>query len=201
MRTHFEILMEKKTEDELFEFINNFDRYSPEAITAAYNELKLRGKDFSDDEIKTINDRIRKKQDIEDEDLFNSSKSLRKNVVTDSNAPLLYSKVAIISFSTIFTVFIGAILLSSNVDDKAKKNLVIGFGVLFSTLAILMGNLVPHSFLYVLSINSIGGYFLISDFWNKYLGREIKYRAKPIWMPLVISIIISALLLVAILNN
>jgi hypothetical protein len=122
---------------------------------------------------------------------------MRKNVVTDPNAPLLYSKVSIMIFSTIFTVIFGAILLSINVDNKISKLKIIGFGVLFTTLAILIGNLAPQSTLYVYFINGIGGYFLTSEFWNRYLGRETKYRTKPIWIPLVISVIISVLLLIA----
>lgn len=198
MRTHFEELMTKKTVEELAEFIDNFDRYSPEALTAAINELKVRGRDFSDEELKSLNERIEKKKEIEEEEsLFGSSKSMRKNVVTDPNAPLLYSKVSILIFSTIFTVIFGAILLSINVDNKISKLKIIGFGVLFTTLAILIGNLAPQSTLYVCIINGIGGYFLTSEFWNRYLGRETKYRTKPIWIPLVISVIISVLLLIA----
>ena len=198
MRTHFEELMSKKTVEELTEFIDNFDRYSPEALTAAVNELKVRGRNFSDEELKSLSERIEKKREIEeDESLFRSSKSLRRNVVTDPNAPLLYSKVSILVFSTIFTVIFGAILLSINIDNKIQRLKVVGFGVLFTTLAILIGNLAPHSTIYVYFINGIGGYFLTSDFWNRYIGRETKYRTKPIWIPLTISIIISALLLIA----
>ena len=198
MRTHFDELMVKKTVEELTEFIDNFDRYSPEAITAAINELKVRGKDFSDEELKSLSERIEKKKEIEDEEsLFGSAKTMRKNVVTDPNAPLLYSKVAIMVFSTIFTVIFGAILLSINIDNKIQKIKVIGFGILFTTLAILIGNLVPQSTIYVYFINGMGGYFLISDFWKRYIGRETKYRTKQIWIPLTISIIITSLLIIA----
>ena len=190
--------MAKKTVEELLEYINNFDRYTAEALTAVVNELRARGHDFSDEELNTIKERIKKENEIEEEEnIFRSSKSLRKNIVTDPNAPLLYSKVAIMVFSTIFTVIFGAILLSLNINKKNQKIYVVGFGVLFTTLAILIGNLVPHSTSYVFLINGIGGYVLTSDFWNKYLGRETKYRTKPIWIPLVISIVITALLLVA----
>jgi hypothetical protein len=64
MRTHFEELMTKKTVEELTEFIDNFDRYSPEALTSAINELKVRGRDFSDEELKSLNERIEKKKKL-----------------------------------------------------------------------------------------------------------------------------------------
>jgi hypothetical protein len=198
MRTHFEEYMANKTIDELLDYTTNFDRYSPEALTAAINELKVKGHIFSEEELSSLNERIIKKKDIEEEEsIFRSSKSLRKNVVTDPDAPLLYSQVVILVFSTIFTVIFGGILLSINIGNKIQKLKVIGFGILFTTLAIFIGNLMPHSTYLVYFINGIGGYFLTTDFWNKYIGRETKYRTKSIWIPLIISIIISVLLLIA----
>ncbi len=197
MSTHFEELMSKKTVEELLEYLNDFNRYSPEALSAVIKELKVRGQSFSDEELKSFKERIERKKEIEEEEsLFTSSKSLRRNIVTDTRAPILYSKVAILAFSTIFTVIFGAILLSINIDIKIQKLKVIGFGVLFTTLAILIGNLMPHPTMYVYFINGIGGYTLTSDFWNRYIGRETKYRTKPIWIPLIISIIISALFII-----
>jgi hypothetical protein len=202
MRTHFEELMSKKTVEELMEFIENFDRYSPEALTAAISELKVRGKDFSDEELKSWNTRIEKMKEVEDEEnIFGSSKSLKKNVVTDPNAPLLYSKSSIMAFSTIFTVIFGAILLSLNVNSESQKIKIIGLGVLFTTLAILLGNLAASSIIYVYLINGFGGYILTTEFWNKYVGRETKYRAKPIWFPLTISIVITGLLLIVMISR
>lgn len=192
---HFEDLMAKKSDTELTDILNDIDRYTPAASIAVINELKKRGRNFSDEEVKLLEEKNERKKLDEEQGTFRSSKSLRKNIVTDPNAPLLYSAPAIMIFSSIFTVLFGAVLLSLNIEDKNNKLKVIGFGVLFTSLAIALGNLVPHPTLYVLSINSIGGYFLTSDFWNKYLGRETKYRAKPIWIPLLISISITVVLL------
>jgi len=197
--THFESLMAKKSVEELMEYIDNFDDYSSWALTAVVNELKVRKMDFSDEEFNSLYERIEKKKEIEEEeDVFGSSKSLKKNVVTDPNAPLLYSKITVSSFSILFTVVFGAILLALNIENKINKIKVIGFGVLFTTLAILIGNLIPHSTFYVYAINGFGGYFLSTEFWNKYVGRETKYRTKPIWIPSIISIIIMVLVLISI---
>ena len=198
--THFESLMTKKTIEELMEYIDHFEDYSSYALTAVVNELKVREMDFSDEEFNSLYERIEKKKEIEEEDnIFGSSKSLRKNIVTDPNAPILYSKIAVSSFSIFFTVLFGAILLALNIENKINKIKVIGFGVLFTTLAILIGNLIPVSTPYVYAINAAGGFFLSIEFWNKYIGRETKYRTKPIWIPLVISIIITVLLLISML--
>ena len=198
--THFEELINKKTVKELLEYIDNFDRYSPWALTAVIDELKVRGHNFSDKELKSLYERIEKKKEIQEEedDILGFSKIQRKYVVTDPNTPLLYSKIAISSFSIFFTVIFGAILLALNIDNKINKIKVIGFGVLFTSLAIFIGNLLPNSTFFVLLINAIGGYTLTTEFWKRYIGRETKHRAKPIWIPLIISLVITGLLLVAI---
>lgn len=123
---------------------------------------------------------------------------MRKNVVTDPDAPLLYSQVAVLIFSTIFTTIFGAILLSLNIKDTKKKLKVIGIGILFTTIAILIGNQDPHSTSFIILTNGIGGYLLVSEFWNKYIGSGTKYRTKPIWIPLIISVVITGLLLIEI---
>jgi hypothetical protein len=197
MYTDFRELMSNKTDAELMEYITNIDRYSHEALVAVVNELKVRGHNFPDEELRSINEKIQIKKEVEEEDgFFRSSKSLRKNVVTDPNAPLLYSKVAIMTFSILFTVIFGSILLSFNIANTGKKLKVIGFGLLLTILATVIGNLLPHSILYVYLINCVGGYFLTSDFWNNNIGRETKYRSRPIWLPLIISILIAVLLLI-----
>ena len=197
MSRYFEELMIKKSEAELMEYINNVGKYTPEALIAVVNELKSRGQNISDEELRMINDKVEKsKKEEEEEKIEKSSKSLRKNVVTDPDAPLLYSQVAILMFSTIFTTIFGAILLALNIKDTKKKLKVIGIGILFTTFAILISNLVPHPTILITLTNGIGGYLLVSEFWNKYIGSGTKYRTKPIWIPLIISLIITALLLI-----
>ncbi|MDR0332290.1 MAG: hypothetical protein LBI15_02390 [Dysgonamonadaceae bacterium] len=198
--TRFEELISKKTVEELMEYIDDFDRYASGALTAVIKELKAKGKSFSEEELKSLYDRIEKKREIEEEEDsvfdFGLSKLQNKYVVTDPNALLLYSKTAIASFSIFFTVIFGAVLLAKNIDNKTNKIKVIGVGLLFTILAILLGNLFSQT-LYVYLINGIGGYVLSVEFWNKYIGRETKYRAKSIWIPLIISIIISVPFLIA----
>lgn len=74
--------------------------------------------------------------------------------------------------------------------------MVLGIGVLFTVLTVIV-NQITQSLKYVFFINAVGGYVLTSDFWHMYIGRGIKYRAKPVWIPLIISILLSALYLMA----
>jgi len=197
MNDTFESLIKRKTVEELKEYIGDFERYSPWALTAVVNELNVRGV-LPDEESNSLYERIEKKKEIEEEQtLFSPTKSWKKYIVTDPNAPLLYSKYAVTSFSLFFSAIFGAILLALNTENKANRIKAIGVGVLFTASAILISYIIPYPSLYVLGINGFGGYLLSTEFWNKYIGRETKYRTKPIWIPLLISIIITALLIVA----
>ena len=91
----------------------------------------------------------------------------------------------------VFTTIFGAVLLSSNISDTKRKWTVIGFGVLYTALTIAIVNVVPINALWVLLLNTAGGLGLTTTFWDKYVGKETKYRAKAIWKPLIISVVIT----------
>lgn len=185
-------VMNGKSDEGLMDYLNDFSKYTPEAITAAADELKRRGKVFSEDEQNEINQKIQKRAKEENAvDTFFHSSGWKQSVVTDGNAPLLYSKGAIRAFSLIFSTIFGAILLSANVDKKKEKWIVIGFGVIYTAVTIITLNLIPANTYSVILLNTAGGLGLTSTFWDKYVGKETKYRSKPIWKPLIISIIIT----------
>ena len=186
-----EVMMEK-SEDGLADYLENFTKYTPDAIRAAADELKRRGRKFSEEELKEIDIKIANRKDAEDEeDTLFASGSWRKNVTTDPNAPLLFSKGAIGAFSLVFSTVFGAVLLSSNVSYNKGKWIVLGFGILYTVLTIVIVNLIPSNTFWVILLNTAGGLALTSTFWDKFVGKETKYRSKPIWKPLTISIIIT----------
>jgi hypothetical protein len=193
MGTSFKELMTKKSEAELMEFLINFNRYAPDAIKAAVRELKSRGRNFTELELTEIKEKIETRIKVEnEEDGLWGDDSWKANVVTDPHAPLLYSKGAVRLFSVLFSAIFGAVLLASNIKDTKKKWVVIGFGVAFLTLTLIIVNIMPPNALWAgLLLNTAGGLGLTTTFWDKYVGKEIKYRAKPIWKPLIISIIIT----------
>jgi len=201
--TDFEKMISKKNVEELMEYINDFERYSPWALTAVVNELKTKGKEFSDEELNSLYERIEKKKEIEDEQspLFGYFKWWKKYIVIDPKAPLLYSKFEIFLFSLFFSAISGAVLLAVNIKSITNKIKVIGVGVLFTIIVILLGDFSSSiifnilTILAILAINAISGWLLSTQFWNEYIGRETEYRAKSAWTPLVIVIIIAVLLL------
>ena len=46
MGTSFKELMTKKSDEGLMDYLINFNKYTPDAITAAVDELKRRGRNF-----------------------------------------------------------------------------------------------------------------------------------------------------------
>jgi drug/metabolite transporter superfamily protein YnfA len=125
--------------------------------------------------------------------------SWTKNIVTDLDAPQFYSPRAIWGFSVFFTVIFGAVLLSSNLTDKKAKWIVIGFGILYTTVVIVIMNLLPQPNTgLTIGLNGGGALILTSIFWGKYVGKETKFRTKQIWKPLIISILITIPFLLAI---
>jgi hypothetical protein len=198
MGTRFKELMSKKSEEELMDYLINFNTYAPDAITAAVDELKGRGRNFTEQELIEIKEKIETSAKSEQEvDSLWSTDSLKINMVTDTNAPILYSKMAIRGFCVFFSTIFGAVLLSSNIGDTKNKLMVVGFGIIFTAFTIAVANIVPTSIYYVMILNTAGGLALTSTFWEKYVGKETKYRAKPIWKPLIISVIISIPFLLA----
>lgn len=189
-----------KSDEGLMDYLSNFNKYTPESITAARDELRRRGKQFSGDELREIDLKIQERTTVEaDEAGFFGTDSGSRYVVTDSNAPVLYSKGAIMAFSVVFSTIFGAVLLSSNLSDKKRRMVVIGFGIVYTAATIVIQNLLPpERSLYILLMNAGGGLGLTSTFWDKYVGKETIYRAKPIWKALVISILVSTPFVLAI---
>jgi drug/metabolite transporter superfamily protein YnfA len=191
MGIDFEELMTKKSDEGLNEYLTNIEKYVPEAVYAAINELKKRGRNFTDEELETIKDKIKNKiaaQKKENE--ATKSAAWDKNKVMDVNAPEFYTQRAIWGFSVFFSVICGAVLLASNTNDKKAKWTVIGFGILFTIAAIFLLDFLPRNTGLTLAVNGGGSYLLTSLFWNKYLGRDTQYRSKAIWKPLIICILI-----------
>jgi hypothetical protein len=103
MTESFYNIIPKQTDAELLEYITNHKHYMKETVELAISELKKRGKPISDDELSRIRkdilerDLFWKKIEDKDADLF--FPNWKKNIVTDSFAPELYSRHTLSSFS------------------------------------------------------------------------------------------------------
>ena len=65
------------------------------------------------------------------------------------------------------------------------------FGLLFTFGQMNLAQFIPHPSLGIsLIINAVGVTIMYQLFWNKSIGKDTRYRAKPIWIPLVIGIVV-----------
>ena len=107
--------------------------------------------------------------------------------------PLYYSQRAIYGFSIVFSVIFGAVLLAQNIsNNRNAKWFVIGYGILYTITVVLILDNFERSTMLTFVANAIGSSALTGFFWTKYLGKDVKFKAKPIWKPLIISFIITA---------
>ena len=54
----------------------------------------------------------------------------------------------------------------------------------------------PRNTAFSFGVNAAGGMILLLLFWNKYIGKETRHRARPVWIPLFIA----CLLIIAIIG-
>ena len=167
-------IMSKKETAELAEVIRNKNSELEEKVNAALNELKIRG--------------------IETENYKEIIKTTKKAVQEpDENSPTLYSDKVILTFSILFSVIFGGILLAINlkkVDKKKGIMPVIIFSVLYTALSIYILNLVNSGSSGTLITGAIGALILNELFWKKYIGKGIVYHRKSFVKPLIIALII-----------
>ena len=177
---------ESKSDDELKQIIDDKKTFSEQARIAAISILKERNvhigfTEKAEAEIKAIQE----KRAVNEKTNF---------VTDDPNAPELYSKNTIYFFASFISTIFGAVLMLQNfreVGNNKVKNQVLVFGILyilFSILLIITLN-IKGNFMMVMNFGGAG--ILINFFWNKYLGKKIKYRKRSWIKPAIISVIIT----------
>ena len=194
MPIDFKEMMSKMSDYELNGYIENRKNYTKEAVESAMLELKNRRREFSEEETSEILKQFNKKK-IENRESYTENSGWKKNVVIDKDAPEFYSEKAIYMFSVIFSIIFGSILMAINLrKTENKKGVfeVLGFGVLFFALQIYLLSMIPRNTMFTLVFSGVGALILNYFFWRKYIGQDTKYRAKPIWIPLIIGIVLLA---------
>ncbi|MET4083189.1 hypothetical protein ABIB40_003158 [Pedobacter sp. UYP30] len=205
MEINFKKLMSNKSDDELQKYLDNRTKFVPEAIESAVAEMQKRGRVFSEEELDSYRNEFQAKREAaekEKNEFFGNQ--WKKNVVTDENAPAYYSERAIYIFSILFSAIFGAVLLAINCrSTNEKKGVweVIAFGVVYTGLQLWVLSMIPRSTGLTLVFSLAGALLMNHFFWKKYIGKNTKYRTKPIWKPLIIGLIISTLLLLAVIQG
>lgn len=157
---------------ELIKIIRDSQTEPEDKVSAALNELKNRG--IEPDNYSQI---LERKEDIEPK--------------PDENSPTLYSKKLINTFTILFSVIFGGIMLAINlkaVNNKRGIYPVIIFSVLYTALSIYILSLINVGTLGAVASGAIGSLILNNVFWNKYIGKGTLYHKKSYKTPLIIAL-------------
>ncbi len=173
-------LMKEKSDEGLRKYIDDYNKYTPEAIEAAIYEMQIRGVAFSEEETESFRKMILERKETIKKREEESSENFKwdENAVSDDSVPGLFSQKTIYLVSSLFGVITGAILLAINIKrTKRIKGIVptIAFGASFTLLQILLlsyfNNARP-----VFGVAVVGAITLNEFLWKKYIGNDTKYR-------------------------
>jgi len=207
MDYNFQTRAALKSDEELHSCIDNREKYLPETVEAAVAELQKRGEEFTEEELRIIAEDMQARREMAESGtgifgVFNTN--WNNNQVEDPDAPLLFSKRAIFAFAVLCSVFFGSIMLAVNISKTKNKDKIFwvvlyGLGFTFAQQIISLNYKLDPIVMLVLSI--AGAYMMDNLFWSKYIGNSTLYRARPIWIPLIIGLILVALLLFTVYNG
>lgn len=130
-------VLNKLSDFELEKYLKESNRFVPEAVQIAFEILKERGRNFSDEEKDNIQKLIEKKE-YEELVRLKEARELEKDHITeDANAIRLHSRGLILFFGFFFGFISGTILLGLNFFKLKKYKegfLVILLGIIYSVI-------------------------------------------------------------------
>jgi len=111
----------------------------------------------------------------------------------DEDIPTLYSERVIYTFSVLFSVIAGGILLARNLKEVNRKDgipHVIAFSLIYTFLSGYLMTVSKSGLVGTVVLAIIGAMVLNSYFWNAYIGRGINYYRKSYGKALIIALLI-----------
>ena len=207
---NFQRLMTKKSDKELEEYLNNIMAYSRDIVEAAIQELKNRGRLFTEVELSTFESKIQERENTIGKNTITVRDSIEKNIVEDESALALYSRKTVDWTTLIFGIIVGSILMALNFKSVEKKKGIIAvlfFGILYFILEIFIMSFLPDDMassltnVVRLGLNGLGAYIMHTLIWNKFIGKDFEYRKKTVWLPILIGIIINVLFILLWFNS
>lgn len=128
------------------------------------------------------------------------SEEFEENEITEI-PPQLYSKRVITTFSLIFSTIFGAAILMSNLKKRGENKgriQVLIFSLIYTAGIIFTVNSLSSS-KYTIPLNILGAILLNEYFWNRYLGKNIKFEKKSWIKPAIISVTVTIPFILALL--
>lgn len=108
--------------------------------------------------------------------------------------PQLHSKRVITVFSGLFSTIFGAVLLMYNMkqtnNPKGRIHVLL-FGIIWTVGSILTINYLELPGNLTIIFNLLGAGILNEYFWNRFIGKELKFRKRSWVKPAIISVVIT----------
>jgi len=196
-----------KSDEELLDTIENRQLYLPETIEASLEELKSRGHIFTETELSVIEEDVqahRNNAALSGRRIGFANGNYKNNIIQDPDAPSLYSRQAIYGFTVFFGALFGSIMMAINFAKTKNHNNIVWvllFGALYTTIQVIIVQSAHTGSSLTILFSIISAFILESFFWNRFIGNATFYRLKPIWIPLIIGIILSALIIISIIYS
>ncbi|WP_126650195.1 hypothetical protein [Chryseobacterium aureum] len=127
-------VLRKLSNQELEKYLQQDNRFVPDAVQAAFEILEERGRVFSEQEKTVVQQLIQHKKEAEEAKRAEEMEVWKDHITEDPEAIQLYSRMTIFVSSILFSTIPGAILLSLNLIKLRKyfpAVLTMVFGVLF----------------------------------------------------------------------
>jgi hypothetical protein len=201
MDSQFNYKASTLSEEELRNIIENREKFLPETVEASLAELQLRGVEFANEEVRVINDDIKAKRDNATIYKSGLNNTYKNSVVEDLAAPLFYSRRSVYIFTVLCGALFGSILFAINAAKIKNTAAVVWsllFGLIFTTIQIIGIDYVNVGSSYGLLCGLLSAICLDYFFWKHFFGNTF-YRARSIWVPLIVAVMFIALLVVAML--
>jgi len=119
---------------------------------------------------------------------------------TFEEGPRLYNKLTIVIFSILLSTFFGGIIYSQNLIETGQKKQITSvllFCIVWNAIAFKLAYKYTDNFLLTFVLpNFIGSLLLIKPFWEHHFKDFNSFKSRNVWMPLIVVLIISTVLLV-----
>ncbi|MEZ5013540.1 MAG: hypothetical protein R2794_04550 [Chitinophagales bacterium] len=186
------VLVARRMEDaDLIKALDQHEKYVDEMLLAMLEECNRRG--IVHPHAEHLQTRITEAMQQQLAEEMNNV--LQEAMAKEENVPLpvFYSQTAILAFTIFFSPIFGGTLLAMNVSRIHKKAVwpIVIFSIIFTAFSGYVGYVTPQGSIVTLLI-PIAGALLLSEFmWNRYIGKNVRYQRRSIFIPLVIALIIT----------
>jgi hypothetical protein len=198
----FNHTVSRLSDEELKKRVENRQKYLPETTEASIAELQQRGHVFSEEELSIIEQDIKAQRDNAaigsrgSSALFNNQ--YKYNLVEDPDAPLLYSKRALYLFTVFCGALFGSIMLAINLSKIGSQKgafWAVLFGIVFTTIQVIGLSYINAGSSMTIIFGIAAAYCIDYLLWPHLIGNSTFYRAKPIWIPLIIAVVLGSFIL------